>query len=361
MELIVLVLLFGTPIFFTICNIVFLCKLKSSTEEGKFRAFVDIAGMLAGTIYTLIFFGFFFDFGIESFFLLDSRFAFTSRSSEYAPTIIVLMVISLVGFYILRFFRHKLPPIPKCLCLAVLFIGIVLCVVYIIQIFGDLASELLIFGYALLFPLNIIFCFIRLVWACAWEETSNAETLETDGKLTRLCKKSLKEGQTWLVIFAFAVLIYIVITIVLILFGQSPDAAIRAFTQTSDWTLSAYNLPPPERIPSGHYLYTTALRGSKEFVKPLRLGIRGGEKIVVNRQLCVANAFEQYIMEKTPHFHKVVRALYDKYGYPLSIHITTKKRANMVYALMKPLEWFFVLFLYCFDKHPENRIAMQYL
>jgi len=28
---------------------------------------------------------------------------------------------------------------------------------------------------------------------------------------------------------------------------------------------------------------------------------------------------------------------------------------------MKPLEYFFIVFLYCVDTKPENRIAMQYL
>lgn len=50
-----------------------------------------------------------------------------------------------------------------------------------------------------------------------------------------------------------------------------------------------------------------------------------------------------------------------KYGYPLSKHINTAKAADITYILMKPLEYFFVIFLYLFDKKPENRIAVQYL
>ena len=36
---------------------------------------------------------------------------------------------------------------------------------------------------------------------------------------------------------------------------------------------------------------------------------------MVNRQLCIANAFEDLIQEKTPRFHHFVRYIYDKYGY----------------------------------------------
>ena len=91
------------------------------------------------------------------------------------------------------------------------------------------------------------------------------------------------------------------------------------------------------------------------------MGIRRGEKIVVNRQLCVANAFEDLIQEKTPRFHHFIRYIYDKYGYPLSKHINTAFQADITYILMKPLEWIFLLVLYIFDVNPENRIATQYI
>ena len=75
---------------------------------------------------------------------------------------------------------------------------------------------------------------------------------------------------------------------------------------------------------------------------------------------CLGNAFEDLIREKTPRLHKLVRYVYDKYGYPLSRHINTTKKADFVYYLMKPLEWIFLLVLYTFDLKPENRISVQY-
>ena len=91
------------------------------------------------------------------------------------------------------------------------------------------------------------------------------------------------------------------------------------------------------------------------------MGIRHGEKIVVNRQLCIANAFENLIEEKTPKFHYFVRYIYDKYGFPLAKHIHKAWQADITYILMKPLEWIFLFVLYMFDKKPENRIATQYI
>ena len=130
--------------------------------------------------------------------------------------------------------------------------------------------------------------------------------------------------------------------------------------ETSDWTLST-KISPPSVTYDAHYLCTVSLRGHKKLVKPIRMGIRRGEKIVVNRQLCVANAFEDLIKEKTPRFHSFIRSVYDKYGYPLSKHINSAFQADIVYIIMKPLEWLFLAALYLFDKKPENRIAPQYI
>ncbi|MDE7404466.1 MAG: hypothetical protein K2M81_05095, partial [Lachnospiraceae bacterium] len=151
-----------------------------------------------------------------------------------------------------------------------------------------------------------------------------------------------------------------ILVMLLCLFGQQPDGIILAFTKTSDWVLSKEIAPPPVAYDT-HYLCTVSLRGHRKLVKPIRYGIRKGEKIVVNRQLCVANAFEQLIMEKTPRFHKAVRNFYDTYGYPISRHIRHAWTADVVYLMMKPLEWVFLVVLYLFDEKPENRISSQYL
>lgn len=96
-------------------------------------------------------------------------------------------------------------------------------------------------------------------------------------------------------------------------------------------------------------------------MKPIRMGERHGHRVVVNRQLCVANAFEQILEERTPRFHRAVRHFYDTYGFPIAKLIRTKGAADIVYIIMKPLEWIFLIVLYLCDVNPENRIAVQYL
>jgi hypothetical protein len=162
-------------------------------------------------------------------------------------------------------------------------------------------------------------------------------------------------------IFIFIVFFFVIalLEILFVLLGQGLDAPFKAFTDTADWTFSKQTPPPPLEY-DGHYLCTVAAGGHKKVVKPLRLGTRRKETIVVNRQLCIANAFEELIQERMPRFHRWIRHTYDTYGYPLSKKITTPTRADFIYIMMKPLEWMFLIVLYTFDLRPEQRIARQY-
>ena len=126
-------------------------------------------------------------------------------------------------------------------------------------------------------------------------------------------------GQTRLLRAAFLLVLPLaaVLEIVLILCGQGADGTVQAFTQTADWTFSQ-QLPPPPLEYKGHYLCTVAAGGHRKLVRPLRLGYRRGAVIVVNRQLAVANAFEELLQERLPRLHRLVRHFYDNHGYPLS-------------------------------------------
>lgn len=90
------------------------------------------------------------------------------------------------------------------------------------------------------------------------------------------------------------------------------------------------------------------------------MGERHGHRVVVNRQLCVANAFEQILEEKMPGVHRRVRYIYDTYGFPVAKMIRSPLAADVVYLLMKPMEWCFLAVIYACDTKPENRIALQY-
>ncbi|MCR5861220.1 hypothetical protein LRS05_03250 [Flavobacterium sp. J372] len=163
-------------------------------------------------------------------------------------------------------------------------------------------------------------------------------------------------------VMAFILIIpYVAIsTLVLIIFGQEPDSAIKVFTDTSLWRLSQ-QMHPPILNHNGHYLCTVAAKGNPKLVKPLAVGTRAGQKIIVNRQLQIANAFEELVGDISPACHKMIRKNYDRYGYNLSKKINTSIRSDITYILMKPLEWVFLITLYMFCNKPESKITKQYL
>lgn len=137
------------------------------------------------------------------------------------------------------------------------------------------------------------------------------------------------------------------------------DGALRVLTRTCGHVLSQV---PVEIIPQDcHYLCTVAARGHAWLVRPERLGRRRGVTIVVNRQLAVANAFEDLLHERWPRFGRLARRLYDRVGLPVSRYLRRPWLADLTYLAMKPAEWVFALALLLLDRgDPEQRIDRMY-
>ncbi len=250
------------------------------------------------------------------------------------PTILTIGFLAFLGYVILRYVPiRKMPPLVCILAMAAMYLGVGLCILFCIQFAGN---EFLL----MLYPFNLLLVFAKTV---------------------RLVCTQHEQGRrwSWLAFLIMWPLLGILIA-VLILFGQKPDSLIQAWTQTSDWTLSLQK-SPPNVMYDEHYLCTVAAGGHPGVVKPLRMGERHGHRIVVNRQLLVANAFEDLLAERLPGVHRRLRCFYDTCGYPIARHIRNRWTADFVYILMKPLEYIFVIVLYLFDTEPENRIAVQYL
>ncbi|MBO4877776.1 MAG: hypothetical protein J5501_07210 [Ruminococcus sp.] len=272
----------------------------------------------------------------------------------------VTFILGVVGLLVISFFSpESIPPIPQALCFAFAVIAEIVFLLFIIQLIKNCYTSVLPLLYYLF---NLVLITARVTRRYITERLSYVDEHETvyiheSAKPIESALRSVASltGLHFLMILPAAV----ILVALFILLGQGPDGIIKAFTMTADWTFST-QIPPPPVEYEGHYLCTVAAGGHKKVVKPLRFGKRRGAVIVVNRQLLASNAFEDMIMERAPKFHKAVRGFYDKYGYPVSKHITTEKRADIVYLIMKPLEWLFILCLYTFDTHPENRIAVQY-
>lgn len=284
---------------------------------------------------------------------------YTPVAWAHIPTFITLCAVALAGYLLLRFLGHRLSPLIAALCYGGVFIGFALIAVLAVQLsccLKDLYALLF-----LLFPLNYVLCAVRLMRNTVADYAARMAETRYDNRFLQWCAAVLSRSASFILVsFLLAIPLLLLLLAVLTLFGQQPDAVVKMFTDTAEWTLSQ-QIPPPRLDYDGHYLCTVAACGDERVVKPLRAGRRRGRLIVVNRQLLVANAFEDLMAERAPRLHRVVRRTYDRIGLPISKHITTKRRSNAVYWLMKPLEWLFVAVLYTFDTRPENRIHSQYL
>ncbi|MCI7442513.1 MAG: hypothetical protein MSA89_05445 [Clostridium sp.] len=285
-----------------------------------------------------------------------------SISSQSTISIFIILFLGIISFFILKCFSEKLSPIIYVLFSSLLILNVIFTIIYIIQVWGHLSGfniSMMLFG---LITLNLFYLDeLRTSLNLYIENELNNDRVYKNKLIFTLRKFTLNFRNiaiTW-AIFLFPLVL--IIQLICILFGQTPTSLIDAFLHTSSYNLS--NIPAPEPIIleyDGHYLCTVSVKGHKKLVKPLRYGIRHGHKIMVNRQLLIANAFENILEQYTPRLHKIIRNFYDKYGYPLSKHINTKLSADIIYILMKPLEWIFLFVLYTVDKHPEDRINVQY-
>ncbi|MBK8011832.1 MAG: hypothetical protein IPK13_10815 [Deltaproteobacteria bacterium] len=278
-----------------------------------------------------------------------------------------------IGAYLLlRRYGHHAPPLVGAAATACLLVAMALDLVLLVQLAPALVMSALdpekafTVGMLLVFPANFLLISTTLLLRLHRSYREEARSTDQDNiaapvrfeRLRRLILASQRWPQAGIL---FALPFLTIAIAILTLFGQAPDAIVRVFTDTSDWTFSTLIPPPPIDEGCGHYLCTAAARGHRRLVRPLRLGVRRGRPILVNRQLLIANAFEQLVEERWPRVHRFLRQAYDRYGYPLSRKMTSAWRCDVIYVAMKPVELFFLLALYACARDPETRIARQYL
>lgn len=357
------------PLVLTAAEILLLLKGGKNHELYQRGRIFDVAGIVLGGFYSLLYLSFVneVEFCKDWTEQLVNRQMHTPIYTGSQLTVVAVAFLAVIGYLIVNFTAlNKMPPLILVLGMAAMYLGTAESVVWGIQVFRIFQGEVSDV-YLLLFPLHCLLLTARTVrhkmrqWTQMMEADDFRQEQYRRGKgILHACNSFLARSERWPVM-AFVLmwpLLGILIGI-LILFGQRPDAIIRAFTETSDWNLSL-RVAPQNISYDEHYLCTVAAGGHKKVVKPKRLGVRHGHQVIVNRQLCVANAFEQVLEERTPGFHRAVRHFYDTYGFPVARLIHSKYTADFIYFLMKPLEWIFLIVLYLTDVNPENRIAIQY-
>lgn len=354
------------PFSLTAAEIFLLVKGWKNHEIYKKGISFDLTGIVLGLFYSLLFLSCF-DHVVFDSDWTDQLVNAQTHPPIDARSVVTVMAIALVavtGYLLVNLIPlRKLPPLALVLGMAAMYLGVIECAVWGIQVFRGNYMEF----YLLLYPFNCILLTARTVSHKMWEWDRMMEENETRREyyserkgFIHGCNRFLADSRRWpLAAFLLMWPLLGILIGILLLFGQRPDAAIRAFTETSDWNLSQ-RVAPQNVHYDEHYLCTVAAGGHKKIVKPRRLGVRHEHQVIVNRQLCVANAFEQILEERTPRFHRAVRSFYDKYGFPVARLIHSKYTADLVYILMKPLEWIFLAVLYLTEVNPENRIAIQY-
>lgn len=288
-----------------------------------------------------------------------------SDSPVFAPahrvTLYFWIGMPLFGFFISVFRKETFPPVLEALVNSLILIGFILNLIIAIHLHPE--PGYWIFGNL---PIALLFLLILM---------ENHQRILSEIYLHQAPPESGLAGFIWkilnekvLIKYSLLILLgiplFIVGTLFLLLFGQKPDSLIQAFTQTYYHGFSQLDHLCENVECGGHYLCSVAANGHPALVKPHRYGIRKGKLILCNRQLLVSNAFEEIIAEKSPVLHRVIRRNYNKVGTKIHKHyhlFEQKILSDIVYLLMKPLEWIFIIVLYAVDKKPENRIASQYL
>ncbi len=280
---------------------------------------------------------------------------------------VFVVVFACLGAYFYSATRSKTaPPVMELFINSVLLIGLFLNVIVCFHLdkkeFGRFQWLLGNLPIVLLFTMQLIQNQKMLI---AHLDTEKIEIHNWFGRLS-WSLLNLRPIFKFPLLTILALPILCILSACLLIFGQKPDSLILAFTETYKYGFSQLDyLCDNVKCDYGdHYLCSVAAHGHLNLVKPQRYGYRKGKKIICNRQLLVSNAFEELLQERLPSLHKYVRRNYNRVGSLIHRYyyvFEIKYVSDLIYLIMKPLEWIFLLFLYTFDHKPENRIARQYV
>jgi len=274
-------------------------------------------------------------------------------------TTYTLWIVFAIAYIASRFYKKDLSPVALLFVSSSLLGGALFCLIICIHFMSMIFAMIIpVFNLLYLSPFVCLFLLVREIGRLnifLKEKLSDADN--SGGDHIKSLKEWLLENNLF-VIMILVVPIQLFIQSILYVFGQKPDSLISQFTESCGYLLSYH-----QNCSCGgdHYLCSIAANGNRKLVKPLRLGLRKNERILVNRQLLIANAFENWLEEKCPKAHRIIRNAYDGCNIPVNTWSKKRRFANLLYVLMKPLEWLFLLWLYVIDTKPENRIAKQYL
>ena len=281
-------------------------------------------------------------------------------SPDHQLTIGIIIILCLTAYFYSRYRTKLSTPIIEIVINSLLFIGIVL------NIFIAIHTKDMWLAIGGNMPIILLAILVLVKNQRAFIEYSQETEFKPKNSFENIAWRilNLQPVLKFPIIFILCLPILVILTAILLFVGQKPDSIVRGFTDTYKHGFSQWDYKCENVQCGGHYLCSVAAKGHTKIVKPQRIGIRNGQNIICNRQLLISNAFEDLIQDRLPSLHKLIRRQYNKVGNLIHRYydnFNNKFVSDFIYILMKPLEWFFLLTLYTFDRKPENRIAKQYI
>lgn len=289
--------IFGTflvyPFVLTFIN--FFMMLKRPVEEKMIRAekWFEFITVILGSVYSLLFSSIFvhIDFTADWTETLYNLEQHTPIWTESYPTVIAVAFVGIIGYLILSWIPlKKMPPLVIVSAMAAMYLGTGECILWMIQIQGE--SDFL-----MILPFNCIVITIKTIRRKVgeWNEMEgHAVNYDETSSFLKTLNGKLENAKNWPLAALILMLPLLGIMIcILVLFGQRPDAVIKAWTETAGWSLSQRVAPQNIRYDE-HYLCTVAAGGHRKVVKPIRMGVRHGHRVTVNRQLCIPMPLSRY-------------------------------------------------------------------
>lgn len=289
-------------------------------------------------------------------------------ASEHTLFITVLHAFSILVFFLSKFFKQHWGPLFRAIVPAFLSMGIVLSLAEFIHFFS-------VTGWAFLVPIFIPliipwlsllamsgYMVIELLAVLRYNYLHiDPELFQSKWAQTLYLTYYGRYGWVFQILtFPFYV---VFVQLILVICNQQTNSLILAFTESKNGVFSEHFHDFLNSTTSGatEYVCTVASYGSPNLVKPIGIGHRKDGTILVNRQLQICNAFEEWLHQKLPRVHRPLRKFYDGLQIPVEKWKSVKYVSNIMFILIKPLEWFCFLCLYFFQSKPENMIGKQYL
>ena len=269
----------GFPVALLIMELMFLI-FECSGKSVRFSGLLDVTVLALGTIYEYFYLAFMKnitdkDWPVQ----LSNAETHTPVFTQAMPTVAAIFLVGIAGYFILKYISlEKMPPLVAVLSMSALYLGVIQLIVFTFQVLNIENFDLLD-PFLFVLPACCVLIAVRTILEKIhqWQHITMEKSKIQDSPVLSSFDSILNNAALWPV---FALILAIpllgILIGILVLFGQAPDAIVKAWTETSDWTLSQ-QISPPNVQYDEHYLCTVAAGGHRKVVKPIRKGVRHGQ------------------------------------------------------------------------------------